>query len=119
MDTPLTPCLVSTSRPSIAETEARHTQAADSFDSVEQLHMSQRRRRLQSVLPPGEQTIHECWDCRVDFQLLTRPVTHEGYENDRYDASLFFTPLCRMGQQPCKSKRTMALHVGTHIGERL
>ncbi|XP_077486194.1 uncharacterized protein LOC144097330 [Amblyomma americanum] len=123
MGTPLTRSLVSTRRPSIAETEARHGQTADSFDSglsfVEQLHMSRRRRRLQDVLPPGVQTIDECWDCRVDFQLPTRPVAHEGYENDSYDASLFSIPVCCMRQQPCKSRTTMALHIGTHNKEQL
>ncbi|KAK8778386.1 hypothetical protein V5799_020272 [Amblyomma americanum] len=97
-------------RPSTTISECRTPNHA----SKEQPHMSRRRRRLQDVLPPVEQTIDECWDCRVDFQLATRPVAHEGCENDSYDASLFSIPVCRMYQQPCKSRTPMALHIGTH-----
>ncbi|XP_077486334.1 uncharacterized protein LOC144097495 [Amblyomma americanum] len=90
---------------SLAETEARHRQAADNFDSdwslVEQLNMTKQSRRFQCVLPPGEWTIHECWG--LQSQL---PTSHQA-RNPR--SVLATTPIAATPRYvACASNRARA-----------
>ncbi|XP_077520084.1 uncharacterized protein LOC144129897 [Amblyomma americanum] len=104
--------------PPLAETEAAPTQAYDGFDSdlspEEQRQLFQHRCRLQYVRSVAVQAIQESWDLKAHFQLLS--IAHEVYEHDRNDASRFSASACRVCQQPCGSRATMALHLATHIG---
>ncbi|XP_077486335.1 zinc finger protein ZFPM1-like [Amblyomma americanum] len=116
--------LLTVSVPSLAELAAQQCTSSDSMDSdaspATRRHVSEQRRRLRMIRPMGEATVHRCRECQLQFRDPSRLVAHHVYKHQSPGTiergKKMSCPICK---QRCKSQRTMAAHLGTHLGERL
>ncbi|XP_077484987.1 zinc finger protein 711-like [Amblyomma americanum] len=105
------------SPPSLDGTEAKRRVSDEGLNAApeELRHASDQPLRLEDIREGG--TVHKCRECMKVFQLPSRLMAH-GIFKHRKKASLLKHPACPVCDKKCKSRAIMALHLGTHIGER-
>ncbi|XP_077486333.1 uncharacterized protein LOC144097494 [Amblyomma americanum] len=83
------------------------------------LRISEQRMRLRLLRPAGKATVYHCHQCQIHFRDPSKLMAHHIYKHifsvDPQNRKLP-CPICH---RRCRSRRTMAAHVGTHLGERL
>ncbi|XP_077485017.1 uncharacterized protein LOC144095083 isoform X2 [Amblyomma americanum] len=87
-------------------------------ESREPRHICEKPMCLHEIDVPGQGTLYLCRHCRVTFKLESRLLAHAVFRHGGRYIGCARTLACRMCPQRFKRQRTMALHIGTHLGER-
>ncbi|KAK8772299.1 uncharacterized protein LOC144097497 [Amblyomma americanum] len=106
----------------LADLEERRwssTESADSDTSSEACpEITEQRRRLRAIRPAGADTVHYCRECQLLFRDPSKLVAHHVYKHQFESTERGRKLPCPICQQSCRSRNTMAAHLGTHLGER-